>query len=98
MSSFRCILVDRPGCGLSPRLGRPLIDMDDLGSFAEDLVVDLLDAIDAPRAHLIGTSLGGYVVLRAAGAHPERVDRLVTLSWSLGAPTGSTPLYMGLAM
>jgi pimeloyl-ACP methyl ester carboxylesterase len=98
LEEFRCVLVDRPGCGLSPPLGRPLADMAALGAFADGLVVDVLDAIDVGRAHVVGTSFGGYFVLRAAAAHPDRIDRLVTLSWSFGVPVTSTPLVMRLAM
>ncbi len=98
MPGFRCVLVDRPGCGLSARLDRPLPDMAALGSYADEFTADVLDAIEVPKAHLIGTSFGGYFALRAAAAHPERVDRLVTLSWSFGAPTVSTPLFMRLVM
>jgi pimeloyl-ACP methyl ester carboxylesterase len=97
LDGFHCILIDRPGCGLSPRLGRPLADMAALGAFADDLVVDVLDAIGVGVAHVIGTSFGGYFALRAAAAHPARIDRVVTLSWSFGAPVVSTPLVMRIA-
>lgn len=71
LGGFRCIVVDRPGCGLSPRLA---------------------------TRHVVATSLGGYFALRAAAAHPGRVDRLVLLSWSFGAPSTATPLVMRIAM
>ncbi len=98
LPGFRCVLVDRPGCGLSPPLDRRHADMGELATFADALVVDVLDAIGAPRAHVIGTSFGGYFALRTAAAHPDRVDRLVTLSWSFGAPMESTPLVMRIAV
>jgi pimeloyl-ACP methyl ester carboxylesterase len=42
-----------------------------------------IDAVDAPRVHVVGHSMGGVVALRAIGAHPDpRVHRLVLL----GAP------------
>jgi pimeloyl-ACP methyl ester carboxylesterase len=98
LHGFRCVLVDRPGCGLSPRLDRRHADMDALDAYADALVIDVLDAMDLRSAHLIGTSFGGYFVLRAAAAHPDRVDRLVTLSWSFGAPMVTTPFVMRIAM
>lgn len=98
LDGFRCILIDRPGCGLSPRLTRGLTDMTRLGAFADDLVVDVLDAIGLVDAHVIGTSFGGYFALRSAAAHPDRINRLVALSWSFGAPMESTPLVMRIAM
>lgn len=98
LDTFRCVLVDRPGCGLSPRLDRSFVDMADLGAFADDLVVDVLDALDVGTAHVIGTSFGGYFALRVAAAHPHRIRRVVMLSWSFGAPVVSTPLVMRVAM
>lgn len=97
LEGYRCVLVDRPGCALSPRLDRRHADMEQLGAFADALVIDVLDAIDAPSANVVGTSFGGYFVLRAAAAHSERIDRVVTLSWSFGAPMESTPLIMRIA-
>ena len=98
LSDFRCILIDRPGCGLSPRVTERHSDLAAFGRFADDLVADVLDALAITDAHLVGTSLGGYFVIRAAAAHPDRVRRLVTLSWSFGAPTASTPMVMRVAM
>lgn len=94
LDDYRCVLVDRPGCGLSPRLDPGLRDMERLGAYANALVVDVLDAIEVNTAHVVGTSFGGYFVLRTAAAHPARIDRLVALSWSFGASTLSTPLVM----
>ena len=98
LDGFRRIVVDRPGCGLSPRLEQALSDVPQLASFADALVVDVLDALGISEAHVIGTSFGGYFTLRSAAAHPDRINRLVELSWSLGAPMESTPLVMRIAM
>lgn len=98
LSGFRCVLVDRPGCGLSPRLGAGFSDRAGLEGFADCLVVDVLDAIGVTSAHVVGTSFGGYFALRAAASHPDRISRVVTLSWSFGAPAVSTPFFMRLAM
>ena len=98
LDGFRCIVIDRPGCGLSPRSAVRHDDVAALGAFADDLVVDVLDAVGVAQAHVVGTSFGGYFALRAAAAHPDRIDRLVTLSWSFGAPTVATPFVMRIAM
>lgn len=52
-----------------------LYTMSDL---ADDLV-HLLDALDLPSAHLLGTSFGGAVAQHVALRHPERV---ASSSWS----------------
>jgi len=61
-----------------------------LADMARD-AVSLLDALELPRAHLIGTSMGGMIAQVVAAEHPERVDRLVLTSTSFGGPE-SVPL------
>ena len=51
--------------------------------FFADAVIDLLDALELDRAHLIGNSLGGRVALEVGLRHPERVGRLALLAPSL---------------
>jgi 2-hydroxy-6-oxonona-2,4-dienedioate hydrolase len=97
LDGFRCLLLDRPGCGLSDPLAAPFDGLERLGSFADALVVDLLDAMGLDRAHLVATSFGGYLALRAAAAHPDRVGRVVELGWTFGAPVARLPLLMRLA-
>lgn len=95
-SRFRCLLLDRPGCGLSdPLPTAPGVER--LPHHGDTLAVDVLDALGVGSAHLVSTSMGGYFALRAAAAHPERIGRIVHLGWSLGAPTGRLPLLMRLA-
>ncbi len=93
LDGFRRLVLDRPGTGLSEPLTTPL-DRDTLPEFAEALLVDVLDALDVRHAHLVATSLGGYIGLRTAAAHPERVDRMVQFSWPVGAPTDWLPPFM----
>ena len=97
LDDFRCILIDRPGCGLSPTGTDGFADMSRLGAFADDLVVDVLDSLEVEVASVVGTSFGGYFALRAAAAHPGRITRLVLLGWSFGARVESTPLVMRIA-
>ena len=107
-SRHRCLLVDRPGCGLSPASpealrfgsgsGRRRADaFDGFAALADELAVAVLDGLGVERAALVATSLGGYVALRAAAAHPDRVERLVCLGWPVGAPGDPVPLTMRLA-
>jgi 2-hydroxy-6-oxonona-2,4-dienedioate hydrolase len=97
LQDFHCVLLDRPGCGLSPRLKARLNNMSRLGSFADALIVDVLDALAVSKAHLVGTSFGGYFALRTAAAHRERVNRIVLLGWSFGAPAARAPFMMRVA-
>ena len=97
LDGFRCLLLDRPGCGLSDPLGSRFDGLERLAAFADALVVDLLDAMGLDSAHLVATSFGGYIALRTAAAHPDRVGRIVELGWTFGAPVAGLPLLMRLA-
>lgn len=67
----RLILFDYPGLGLSgPWHGR---SFDSLAN----ATAGLMDAIDLPRADVLGWSLGGFVAQRLAIDHPERVTHLI---------------------
>lgn len=94
MPSHRCLLIDRPGCGLSPSHGRRFTDAAELARFAEDLVLDVLDALELDQASLVATSYGGHLALRAAAIHGDRIEKLMTLGWSVGAPIAYTPVSM----
>ncbi len=84
LSGFRCILVDRPGCGLSPSLVTP-VRAEGLDQFAETFFLDLLDSLELKSAHVVATSFGAQIALRAAAALPGRIDRMVLFGWSFGA-------------
>jgi pimeloyl-ACP methyl ester carboxylesterase len=77
--SFRVIAIDLPGFGDSDK---PIGAAYDARWFAAS-VVDVLDALELERAHLIGNSLGGRVALEIALRAPERVGRLALLAPSL---------------
>ena len=77
--TFRVIAVDLPGFGDSDK---PIGASYDARFFAR-AVVDLLDALELDRVHLIGNSLGGRVALEVGLLHPDRVDRLALLCPSL---------------
>lgn len=86
LDGFRCVVLDRPGCGLSEPLVTRFDDLERLGTFADTLVIDLLDAMRLDDAHLVATSFGGYIALRTAAAHPDRIGRMVEFGWTFGAP------------
>ena len=97
LPGFRCLLLDRPGCGLSDPLRTRIRGIDDLASLGDDLVADVLDGLGLDAAAVAANSFGGYFALRGALAHPERVGRIVILGWTAGAPLGKMPGLMRLA-
>jgi pimeloyl-ACP methyl ester carboxylesterase len=97
LDGCRCILVDRPGCGLSPRLAFPLTNMEEFAEFADNFTADILDAMGVASASIVGTSFGGYFAVRAAAARPDRIANLIVIGWTFGAPVIATPLVMRIA-
>lgn len=94
LPDYRCIMLDRPGVGLSPLLPNPPTDEPSHERVADDLLVDLLDALDIERSHVVSTSMGGYTAFRSIAAHPDRFLRLVGFSFQVGAPVEKMPLSM----
>jgi len=91
---FRCVMLDRPGCGLSDRIERRPRDIEAIEEYADTLIPDVLDALGLAHANVVATSFGGYFALRAAAAHPDRIERIVEFGWTIGAPMAKVPLVM----
>lgn len=68
----RVILVDNRGVGRSGKPAPPY----SIAEMAEDARA-VLDAVGAPRAHVVGLSMGGMIAQELALAHPARVGALV---------------------
>src|SRR5215210_1060846 len=72
---YRVIAMDLPGFGESDKpIGAPY----NADWFART-VFSLLDELEVERAHLIGNSMGGRVVLEAGMLEPDRVRKLALL-------------------
>jgi pimeloyl-ACP methyl ester carboxylesterase len=77
----RLILVHNRGTGQTRHEGAITI---------ADMITDylaLFDRLGIAKADIVGHSMGGMVGLRFAAAHPDRINRLVTVTTSL-APNG----------
>lgn len=74
-SRFRVLLVDQPQFGLSDKPETK----EQFNVVAARAVRDLLDALDVPRAHFLGNSLGGGTAFRFALDYPDRAERLVLM-------------------
>jgi 2-hydroxy-6-oxonona-2,4-dienedioate hydrolase len=83
---YRVIAYDYPGHGWTTTTDRDLEIVD-----YEQHLLELLGELGIESAHLSGESLGGWVAVKFAAAHPERVRSLV-----LNTPGGTmaTPEVM----
>ena len=75
MQDYRCIILDRPGCGLSEAVDYTQID--NLRTFAIDVLTSVLDALAIEQAAIVASSFGSAWALWFGEAHPERVSRIV---------------------
>ena len=75
----RVIAFDLPGVGVST----PSLRMRRMRHFAT-LVADLLQALDVPRADILGVSWGGALAQQVAFQYPQRCARLVLAATSPG--------------
>ncbi len=79
---YRCIRYDHRGQGDSgfgvPQPSRELLGTESLYRDA----LALLDQLDIGRCHWVGASVGGFVGVRLAARHPDRVRSLVLIGLS----------------
>jgi len=66
---YRVIVLDQRGHGLSSKPEDPAA----YGSEMTEDIVRLMEHLGIPQAHVAGYSLGGYVTLKLAALHPERL-------------------------
>ena len=83
---FQVHAIDMLGHGWT---GRP--DEDYTVQRLAQHVIDYLDAMDIPKAHIVGISQGGWTGAYLAAEHPERVERLTMV-----VPAGDPDLDPGI--
>ena len=85
----RVVVLDYPGSGWAEKP-----DREYSLALYEDVSTALLDALGIGRAHLVGGSLGGNLVLRLGHRYPERFERLAPWApgsaWRANARLGRT--------
>jgi pimeloyl-ACP methyl ester carboxylesterase len=69
---YHTLIYDHRGVGESDDFGDPFSVVD----LAED-AVGLMDALEIPKAHILGVSMGGMIAQEIALRNPDRVDRLI---------------------
>jgi 3-oxoadipate enol-lactonase len=72
---FRVIAPDNRGAGSSTQIDEPITIKD----MATDML-ELLDRLDVPSAHVVGRSMGGCIAQEMALAAPDRVASIAMLA------------------
>ena len=83
---FRVIAPDMAGFGFTERVAGFEYSMQNWVQHA----IDLMDALDIEKTHLVGNSFGGALSLALAIKYPQRVERLVLMG-AAGVPFELTP-------
>lgn len=91
LPQVRCLLLDRPGCGLSETIDYTHMSPVDLKTMAIATQQAVLDTLNIDRTILVGNSHGGAWTLWFAAAQAQRVERII---WD-GAPGYVDGLKMG---
>jgi 4,5:9,10-diseco-3-hydroxy-5,9,17-trioxoandrosta-1(10),2-diene-4-oate hydrolase len=76
LRDFRCLILDRPGWGLSTRIDYANLP---LGSFVAAVLDRVLAGLRLDRVHVVGASGGTLWALRLAETYPERVGRVALI-------------------
>ena len=93
LDGFRCLMVDRPGTGLSDPYE---VGPDNLAWYGSVFVGDVLTALGLQQTHVVASSFGGYLALRSAAAEPKYIRRMVQMAAPALAPGSPTPPFMRL--
>jgi pimeloyl-ACP methyl ester carboxylesterase len=91
VDGLRCLIVDRPGTGLSEP--HP-VTAATLPQFGADFVGDVLDALEIQSAHVVASSFGGHLALRSAATEPHRFQRMVQMAAPAAVPGQVIPPFM----
>ena len=76
--SYKCILLDRPGCGLSEPISyKNISGIDDVTEIIVSVIDGILDHFNIESASFVPSSFGGYLVLMYTLQRPKRVNKLI---------------------
>jgi 2-hydroxy-6-oxonona-2,4-dienedioate hydrolase len=93
LDGLRCLLVDRPGTGLSAPYPITATNLPRIGA---RFVPEILDGLGISRAHVVASSFGGHLALRSAAAHPDRFLRMVQMAAPAMIPGDTVPSFIRL--
>lgn len=76
-TNYHCLLLDRPGTGLSDPISYQNLDNGRLSDIITTTIDEVLQYFNLSQINVIGSSFGGYWALKYSVHRPEKVKRLV---------------------
>jgi 2-hydroxy-6-oxonona-2,4-dienedioate hydrolase len=93
LPSFRSLMVDRPGWGLTTAVD---YTKHEYRSLIDRILTGVLDAFALPRVNVVGASIGNLWALTLARHEPDRVGRVVLLGGGPILPSPPPPTFIRL--
>lgn len=87
-AGYRVILMDCPGWSKSDSI----VCTGSRSDLNARVLKGLVDALDLPRVHILGNSMGGHSAVAFALANPERVGKLVLMGGGTGGMSPFVPM------
>lgn len=77
LPDYRCLILDRPGCGLSDGISYRDLNLKKLEELILNVINSVLDYFELEKVSFLGSSFGGYWAIRYALNKPEKVDKMI---------------------
>jgi len=74
---YRCILLDRPGCGLSGIASYKNLSDNELTTIIVSVIDSVLDYFHIEKLPVVANSFGGYLALKYVLQKPDRISKLI---------------------
>lgn len=87
-AGYRVLLIDLPGWGRTDPI---VVDKGNRAPINAAAVKGVMDALDIPRAHVLGNSMGGAAALLFAMEYPDRCGKLAIMGGGAGGQSIFVP-------
>lgn len=77
LPEYRCLILDRPGCGLSDGYSYRNLTLDKLEKLIVSVIDSVLDHFGLEKSSFLASSFGGYWAIRYTLRRPEKVERMI---------------------
>src|SRR3546814_17299311 len=77
LPEYQCIILDRPGCGLSDPLGYKHLTKKRLTKLIVLIIDQVLRHFNLDMISVVASSFGGYLAMLYALEKPDKINKLV---------------------